>query len=105
MGKVVAAAVMALVACRGEKTPRDYQNNPPAMTHPVTSSTDTPTAHGMPGAAPEPNKGVEGKNATRKPESPYPPTGTLKDQPPTDTQHATQTTSTAATGTHLATPP
>ena len=76
------------------------------MTHPVTSSSDTPTAHGMPGPAPEPNKGVEGKNVTRKPEGPIPPTSTLGDQPPvTDSQHATQTTSTAVTGTHLATPP
>ena len=102
----VAALVVAVAACKGEKPPRDYQNEPPAMTPPVTSSSDTPTAHGMPGPAPEPNKGVEGKNVTRKPASPIPPTSTLGDQPPvTDSQHATQTTSTAATGTHLATPP
>ena len=96
----IAAAALALAACRGEKPPRDYQNNPPAMTHPVTTSSDTPTAHGMPNAAPEPNSGVEGKNITRKPINPVPPSTTLKDQPP-----VTQTTSTAATGTHLATPP
>ena len=76
------------------------------MTHPVTSSSDTPTAHGLPGAAPEPSSGVEGKNIERKPESPIPPTNTIPDQPPvSDSQHATQTTSTAMTGTHLATPP
>ena len=34
------------------------------------------------GAAPEPNKGVEGKNITRKPIDPTKPTTTLKDQPP-----------------------
>ena len=102
----VAALVFAVVSCRGEKVPRDYQNNPPAMTHPVTTSSDTPTAHGMPAASPEPNKGVEGKNIGQKPVSPIPPTTTIPDQPPVaDTQHATQTTSTAVTGTHLATPP
>lgn len=93
-------------ACRREMPPRDYQNNPPAMTHPVDSSAQSPTAHGMKGAAPEPSKGAEGKNITRKPTSPTQQTLTLKDQPPAfDTQHATQTSSTAVTGTHLATPP
>ena len=99
-------AVAFLASCRGEKTPRDYQNNPPAMTHPVTTSSQSPTAHGMPGPAPEPSTGVEGKNQGNKPENPTATTITLKDQAPTsDTQHATQTTSTAATGTHLAAPP
>ena len=100
---VCLAAVAALAACRGEPIPRDYQNNPPAMTHPVTKSSDTPTAHGMPGPAPEPSKGAEGKNPSRKPESPVPPTYTLGDQAPTttDTQHATQTGGRAATGTQL----
>ncbi|HMC20988.1 MAG TPA: hypothetical protein VKL19_03995 [Thermoanaerobaculia bacterium] len=108
----LALSVLAL-ACSRERPPRDYQNNPPAMTHPVTSSSQSPTAKGMPGPAPEPNKGVEGKNITRKPTSPTATTGTLKDQapaselgpPPANSQHATQTTSTAVTGTHLATPP
>src|SRR5438552_315965 len=95
-----------LQARRGEPPPRDYQNNPPAMTHPVTTSSQTPTAHGMPGPKPEPNSGAEGKNMTRQPINATAPTTTLKDQPPTtDSQHATQTTSTAATGTHLAAPP
>jgi len=69
-------------ACRREMPPRDYQNNPPAMTHPATSSAQTPTAAGMKGAAPEPNKGVEGKNITRKPVDPTKATTTLKDQAP-----------------------
>lgn len=101
------AAVVLLAACRGEKVPRDYQNNPPAMTHPVTKSSDSPTAHGMPGAAPEPSKGAEGLNPTRQPTSPIPPTNTIHDQAPstTDTQHATQTGGAAVTGTHLAAPP
>ncbi len=94
---VCLAAVLALAACRGEKIPRDYQNNPPAMTHPVTKSSDTPTAHGMPGPAPEPSKGAEGKNVTRQPTSPTSTTYTLGDQAPAQTQ----TTSTAATGTQL----
>ena len=101
---VLLAAALALTACRNhEPIPRDYQNNPPAMTHPVTKSSDTPTAHGMPGPAPEPSTGAEGKNVTGKPESPVPPTYTLGDQAPstTDTQHATQTGGRAVTGTQL----
>ena len=99
-----AAIILALLlgACRGEPVPRDYQNAPPAMTHPPTSSAQTPSAHGMPNAAPEPTSGVEGK--TVKPVNPIPPTVTLADQAAATTG-TTQTTATAATGTHLATPP
>ena len=101
---IVASALLA--ACRGEPVPRDYQHNPPAMTHPVTTSSQTPTANGMAGPAPEPNKGVEGQNQGNKPTSATAATLTLKDQAPTtDSQHASQSTTTAATGTHLATPP
>jgi hypothetical protein len=98
---LVAIAVLIVAgACRREMPPRDYQNNPPAMTHPVTSSAQSPAAHGMPGAAPEPSSGAEGKNIGRKPISPTQPTMTLKDQapapelgpPPSKSQHATQTT-------------
>jgi len=104
--RISLALVVLAMACRRETPPRDYQNNPPAMTHPVTSSSQSPAGQGMKVAAPEPSKGAEGKNITRKPVSPIPPTLTLKDQPPvTDSQHATQTTSTAVTGTHLAVPP
>ena len=67
------AALLLLVDCRGERPPRDYQNNPPAMTHPPTTSSQTPSAQGMPGAAPEPSKGAEGKNTGRKPITPTPP--------------------------------
>ena len=73
-------------ACKREMPPRDYQNNPPAMTHPVTSSAKSPTGAGMKGAAPEPNKGVEGKS-NRKPVDPTKATTTLKDQPPANTTH------------------
>jgi hypothetical protein len=66
------AALLLLVACRGERPPRDYQNNPPAMTHPPTTSSQTPSANGMPGAAPEPSTAVEGKNIGRKPVTPLP---------------------------------
>jgi hypothetical protein len=73
---------IVLAACKRQLPPRDYQNNPPAMTHPVTSSAKSPSAAGMQGAAPEPNKGVEGKN-NRKPVDPTQTTTTLKDQAPT----------------------
>ena len=76
-----------LAACKREMPPRDYQNNPPAMTHPVTSSAKSPSAAGMKGAAPEPDKGVEGKNTTRKPTDPSQATTTLKDQAPSTATH------------------
>jgi hypothetical protein len=78
-------ALIFLAACRREAPPRDYQNNPPAMTHPVTSSAQSPTVQGMKGASPEPSKGVEGKNEQRKPVNATQPTATLKDQPPVTT--------------------
>jgi hypothetical protein len=85
--------ILLAVACRREMPPRDYQNNPPAMTHPVTSSAQSPTQNGLPNAAPEPSKGAEGK-VNGKPTSPVPPqTLTLKDQPPANTT-TTATTST-----------
>lgn len=87
----VVVAVLLLSGCRGEPPPRDYQNSPPAATHPVTSSEQSPSAHGMTGAAPEPNTGVEGKN-NQKPVSPIPATLTLKDAGP-----VTQTTKTTTT--------
>ena len=94
----IAVVALSILACRGENTPRDYQNNPPGMTHPVTKKSQTPSQNGMPAAAPEPNYGVEG---TAKPSDPK-----LKDQPPiTDTQHVTQTTTTAVTGPHLSSKP
>jgi len=64
------AALLLLAACRGEAPPRDFQNNPPAMTHPATTSSQTPTAHGMPGPAPEPSTAAEGKNPQRQPIDP-----------------------------------
>jgi hypothetical protein len=89
---IVAATLLLLgVACRGEKVPRDYQNAPPAMRHPPTSSAQTPTANGMRGASPEPSKGAEGANITQQPTSATSPTDKLGNQPPT---------ATAATATH-----
>lgn len=82
---IAASILLLLGACRGEKTPRDYQNAPPAMTHPPTSSTGTPTAAGMRGAAPEPSQGAEGKNITRQPTSATSPTQTLGNQAPVTT--------------------
>jgi len=84
MRRVFAAFFVLAAACRGETPPRDYQNNPPAMTHPPQTQSQTPTAQGLPPAAPEPSTAVEGK--TTKPVDPVPASGTLKDQPPvTDT--------------------
>jgi hypothetical protein len=72
---IIAASILLLLsACRGEKVPRDFQNAPPAMRHPPTSSAQTPTANGMRGAAPEPSKGAEGANITQQPAS-----GTARD--------------------------
>jgi hypothetical protein len=88
---VAASLLLLLAACRGEKPPRDYQNAPPAMTHPATSSAQTPTANGMRGAAPQPSKGAEGINVTRQPDSPNPPTEKLKNQAPVTTTAATAT--------------
>lgn len=84
--------ILLALACRREMPPRDYQNAPPAMTHPPTTSAQSPAQNGMPSGAPEPSKGAEGKNTTQKPTSPIPPTLTLKDQAP-----ATTTTQTTAT--------
>jgi hypothetical protein len=82
---IIAAILLLLGACRGVKTPRDYQNAPPAMMHPATSSAQTPTAHGMPGPAPQPSKGAEGANITREPTSANPQTETLGNQAPVTT--------------------
>lgn len=115
---VIAIAAVALLECRGEPTPRDYQNTPPAVTHPVTSSADTPTAHGMSNATPQTGSGGVGTVAPYQPVDPTSRTTTLKDQSPSsaastiepgppvgNSQHVTQTTSTAVTGTHLAPKP
>src|ERR1700751_6209875 len=83
--RIYLALILLALACRREMPPRDYQNNPPAMTHPPTTSAQSPAEYGMKGAAPEPSKGVEGQNTARKPTSPIPPTLTLKDQPPVTT--------------------
>jgi hypothetical protein len=75
-----------LAACRGEPVPRDYQNAPPAMRHPPLKKSQTPTAAGMPAAAPEPSTGVEGANITRKPAQALPPAPKVKDQAPATTR-------------------
>lgn len=76
---------VVLTSCRGEPVPRDYQNAPPAMTHPALKKSQTPTAAGMPSAAPEPSTGVEGANVTRKPATALPPAPKVKDQAPATT--------------------
>ena len=82
---LVMTLVLAAAACRGEKVPRDYQNAPPAMRHPPTSSAQTPTANGMRGPGPEPSKGAEGINVTREPASATAPNEKLGNQAPATT--------------------
>jgi hypothetical protein len=77
--------VIALASCRGEPVPRDYQNAPPAMTHPPQKKAQTPSQNGMPAAPPEPSSGAEGQNITRKPVTPVPPAPKIKDQAPATT--------------------
>jgi hypothetical protein len=84
--------IAALAACRGEPVPRDYQNAPPAMTHPAQSKDETPTQHGMGQATPEPTSG-EGTAAPTEPISPPVTTTTMGDTPPV----TTTTTGTTAT--------
>jgi hypothetical protein len=84
---IAASFLLLLSACRGEKPPRDYQNAPPAMTHPPTSSAQTPTANGMRGPAPEPSKGAEGRNITREPASATAANDKLGNQAPVTATH------------------
>lgn len=99
--------MLLLTACHGEKVPRDYQNNPPAMTHPVTSSSQTPTTNGMPGAAPETGTGGRGYAAPAKPVDPAAgATATIKDQAPSSPTPITPpANSTITTSTQVSTPP
>ena len=90
------AVVLSLLACRGEAPPRDYQNNPPAMTHPPQDKAQTPSQNGMPAAAPEPNSGVEGTAAPHDPK--------LKDQAPATGMTATTGTVTTTTVTSTSKP-
>ena len=67
---VMIAIIAALAGCRGEPVPRDYQNAPPAMTHPPQTQSETPSAHGMGQAPPQPSSGVEGTSAPYQPVAP-----------------------------------
>jgi hypothetical protein len=95
IGLLALAALLG--SCRGEPVPRDYSNNPPAMTHPADKKAQTPTENGMPGATPEPATGVEGKTNGK----PIDPTSTppkLRDQAPvTSTGGSPATTATTST--------
>jgi len=84
---IVIAAVAAFASCRGEPVPRDYQNAPPAMTHPVDKKADAPVTHGMGQAPPEPSTAVEGTAAPYQPVAPpaQPTTTTMPDTPPATT--------------------
>jgi len=75
--------IAALAACRGEPPPRDYQNAPPAMTHPPQNATQAPS--GQP--PPQPSSGVEGTSAPYKPVNPpvQEQKTTMPDTPPVTT--------------------
>ena len=90
----IVAAILLLTACRGEPVPRDYQNAPPAMTHPPQSSSATPSGGATGQAPPEPSTGVEGPNPVAAPVTPppQPMTTTMPDTPPVTTTTATTTT-------------
>lgn len=95
MRRLALAVLVAFAACRGEKVPRDYQNNP-MTTNAVTSKEESPSAHGMPGPGAEPSTGVEGK--TTLPVNP--PSDAAKNPVPnTTTLPPNAVTSTAANST------
>lgn len=77
-------AAVLMAACRGEPVPRDYQNAPPAVTHPPDSAQETPSAHGLGHAPPLPSTGAEGTAAPYEPVTPpaQPTTTTMPDTPP-----------------------
>ncbi|HVE73275.1 MAG TPA: hypothetical protein VNI54_18040 [Thermoanaerobaculia bacterium] len=80
MRKLIVAALFALAACRGEPVPRDYQNAPPDVGNAAQSKTDTPAAHGMGDATPQPSTGNEGTAMTTDTTA-----TTMSDTPPTTT--------------------
>jgi hypothetical protein len=84
---LIAIIITALAGCRGEPVPRDYQNAPPAMTHPPQSKKETPAANGMGKVAPQPTTGVEGTAGPYKTvtPTPQPTTTTIGDTPPAAT--------------------
>lgn len=73
-----------LAACRGEPVPRDYQNAPPAVTHPPATQSQTPSAQGMGDPPPQPTTGVEGTAGPYETITPppQPTTTTMPDTPP-----------------------
>ena len=84
---LIVIAIASLAACRGEPVPRDYQNAPPAMTHPAHTTSETPATNGMGQAPPQPSTGVEGTAAPTQPVTPpaTPSTTTMPDTPPVST--------------------
>jgi hypothetical protein len=77
--------LLILSACRGEPVPRDYQNHPPTMTNPPATASETPSAHGIGEAPPQPSTAVEGTAGPYEQVTPPTngaPTTTIKDTPP-----------------------
>jgi hypothetical protein len=90
---IILAIIAALAACRGESVPRDYQNAPPAMTHPPQKKSESPPARGVQ-PPPQPSSGVEGTVAPYKPVTPpaQPQQTTMPDTPPVTTATSATTT-------------
>jgi hypothetical protein len=83
---VMVFIMVALAGCRGEPTPRDYQNAPPAMTHPPQKKSETPAQNGMGQAPPLSSSGATGTAAPTQPVTPSDTaTTTISDTPPTTT--------------------
>jgi hypothetical protein len=62
-----------LLGCRGEKVPRDYQNMPPAVSHPVDAPSEAPSREREIGI-PEPSTGPQGTAGPYEPVAPTPTT-------------------------------
>lgn len=66
MKKAAFVVVALLMACRGEDVPRDYQNTPPAVAHPVDDPAQAPAANTNT-AVPETSSGAEGTSGPYEP--------------------------------------
>jgi hypothetical protein len=63
---VLISGIGLVLGCRGESVPRDYQNTPPAVTHPADDPAEAPGAANST-AMPEPTSGAEGTSAPYEP--------------------------------------
>lgn len=72
--RLTAVTIVSLlfVGCHGESVPRDYQNSPPAVSHPVDNKSQAPAQHTTRTSDPEPSSGAEGTTAPYVPKVPSP---------------------------------